>query len=71
MHGGVSEYCQDWWGPYHEPGESGVVSDPTGLEENIGLLQRVIRNGIFWRLDAVFTVGARNVGFRVVRSIEP
>ena len=71
MHGGVYEWCQDWYGAY----PSGSATDPTGATSGS---HRVIRGGSwissarycrsatrYWR-----TPGYRNnlLGFRVLRS---
>jgi sulfatase modifying factor 1 len=69
MHGGVWEWCQDWFGPY--PGES--VLNPTGPENGSN---RVIRGGS-WGYSArdcrsAYRSGydpggrGRNLGFRLV-----
>jgi len=81
MHGNVSEWCQDWYGPYSKD----AVTDPTGVTEAGAEIirgrgkSRVRRGGVIWspiemcrsasRLALEPTIRNRSLGFRVVCSI--
>ena len=69
--GNVSEWCQDWYGPY----ESGSVTNPTGPATGSNLLVR----GGSWGSGSVYCRGSQryyynpnyadgNLGFRAVRN---
>jgi len=69
MHGNVSEWCEDWYGPYK------MVSDPTGAASGI---RRVLRGGAFNYLPLYVRAADRDnrrpgfrlpyIGFRMART---
>ena len=71
MHGGVYEWCQDWYGAY----PSGSAMDPTGATSGS---YRVLRGGSWFSLARHCRSASRNwltpgfrinyLGFRVLRS---
>ncbi len=73
MHGGVYEWCQDWWSNYY-PG--GSVIDPQGPVRDGSGYTRVKRSGSFRaipklarsanRLDDFPAFGRHYIGFRIV-----
>ncbi len=73
MHGNVSEWCQDWYGPYES---FRVVSDPTGPASGS---VRVLRGGAFFNQPKYVRAAVRNlyrpvylghaIGFRLARTI--
>jgi formylglycine-generating enzyme required for sulfatase activity len=56
IHGNVSEWCQDWYGPY----PSGSATNPTGSGSGT---ERVMRGG-HWQADAAGCRSARRWRFR-------
>ncbi|MEO2024351.1 MAG: formylglycine-generating enzyme family protein [Fuerstiella sp.] len=58
MHGNVSEWCHDWYGPY---GSAATVSDPLGPSQGS---KRLLRGGTFIHATLYVHSANRNIGYQ-------
>ncbi|MDP6633771.1 MAG: SUMF1/EgtB/PvdO family nonheme iron enzyme [Phycisphaerae bacterium] len=75
MHGNVSEWCSDWYGPYSQSSGGKAAIDPTGIRRGT---QRVVRGGSWASTPSKCRSAARSrmagimhsalIGFRVVAT---